>query len=334
MNDLLERDDHYIHGILIVKDGKLVFEEYFTGYDLDIFRSGLNMEYKEFDRNTLHFQASVTKSVISALVGIATDKGHIQGVDEKVFSFFREYADLNKKEKDKITIAHVLAMSSGFPWDESSYPYDDNRNDVNRFINSSDPMRFILGRNLIASPGLAFLYNSGDTNVLGEIVRKTSEFVLMEFAKRYLFTPLGISSFQWLRLPYANEVTFASGGLYLLPRDMAKIGQLYLQEGLWKGNRIISAEWVRESIKKSIDLPAYMRVPYHAYGYGYQWWLETYQSGPGTIYAYSAHGWGNQFIVVLKEVNMVVVFTGGAYETNSSIVFSDIIQNYILPAVD
>jgi CubicO group peptidase (beta-lactamase class C family) len=217
---------------------------------------------------------------------------------------------LNNQEKEKMTIAHVLAMSSGFPWDESSYPYDDNRNDVNRFINHYDPMRFILGRNLIASPGLAFLYNSGDTNVLGEIVRKTSELVLTDFAKRYLFTPLRISSFQWMRLPFTHEVTFASGGLYLLPRDMAKIGQLYSQEGIWNGNRIISTEWIRESTKKSIDLHAYMRVPYHAYGYGYQWWLENYHSGSGTIDAYSARGWGNQFIVVLKQLNMVVVFTG------------------------
>ena len=91
---------------------------------------------------------------------------------------------------------------------------------------------------------------------------------------------------------------------------MTKIGQLYLQEGIWNGNRIISEEWVRESAKKSMDLPAYMRVPYHAYGHDYQWWLETYQSGSGTIYAYSARGWRNQFIVVLKQLNMVVVFTG------------------------
>jgi CubicO group peptidase (beta-lactamase class C family) len=101
---------------------------------------------------------------------------------------------------------------------------------------------------------------------------------------------------------------------------MTKIGQLYLQEGIWNGNRIISEEWVRESAKKSMDLPAYMRVPYHAYGHDYQWWLETYQSGSGTIYAYSARGWRNQFIVVLKQLNMVVVFIGGAYEINSSII--------------
>ena len=167
---------------------------------------------------------------------------------------------------------------------------------------------------VIFTPGTAFEYNSGNTLILGEIVRKTSGLSLDDFAEEYLFSPLGITSYQWTHCRNAGEVTFASGGLYLRPRDMAKFGQLFLQDGVWEGNRIISSEWIEASVKESIPLPVSMRDRYHAYGYGYQWWLETYNYG--NINAYSARGWGNQYIVILPEANMVVVVTGGAYDVD------------------
>lgn len=146
-----------VHGILIVKDGKLVFEEYFSGEDLDV--TGLEFKYvsKTFDRNTLHFQASVTKSFTSALFGMAMDKDLINSVDEPLFSYLPEYADLKTAEKDKITLAHTLAMASGIPWDESSYPYSDSRNDMRAMLDSSDPIRFVLSKNLVAAPGTRFI---------------------------------------------------------------------------------------------------------------------------------------------------------------------------------
>ncbi len=168
---------------------------------------------------------------------------------------------------------------------------------------------------------------------LGEVVRKTSGLLLTEFAEQYLFTPLGISNYRWVRLPNANEVNFASSGLYIRPRDMAKIGQLYLQEGVWNGDRIISTEWVRESIRESIHLTAESNpIPSFAYGYGYQWWLGTYN--PGNINAYLAGGRGDQFIIIFPDLDMVVVTTGGAYLEDSPFVVYDVIINeYILPAV-
>jgi CubicO group peptidase (beta-lactamase class C family) len=334
MNDLLDRDDHYIHGLLIIKDGKLVFEEYFNGSDMDVFGDGLNRVHLDFDRATLHFQASVTKSVTSILVGIAVDKGLIPRVDESVSSFYPEHADLMTEEKNKITVHQMLAMCSGLSWDESTYSYDDPRSDTQQLLFSEDPIRFMLAKPVVTAPGTVFHYNSGTTNILGDIVRKTSGQLLTEFARQYLFGPLGIADFDWLRCSVATQVTFASGGLYLRPRAMAKIGQLYLQEGMWNGNRIVSAQWVRESAKQAIPLPASMLDKYHAYGYGYQWWLGKYSSG--TITAYSARGWGNQYIVVLPGVDMVVVFTGGAYDENIfelPIIYYDVIQDHILPAV-
>jgi len=328
MNDLLNRDDHLVHGILIVKNGKLVFEEYFSGEDLDI-NSGLQYVHRDFDRNTLHYLASVSKSFTSALVGIAVDRGLITGVDEKVFSFFPEYADLSNEEKDKITVAHMLAMASGIPWDEST-PYSDPRNDVRQMFMSSNPIRYVLAKQLFASPGTQFKYNSGTTCVLGEIVKKQSETGLRTFAEQYLFSPLGISDYQWQMLP--NNVTFASGGLYLRPRDMAKLGQLYLQKGIWNGDRVISREWVEASAQESITLPSSENPwPGFVYGYGYQWWLGNYYTG--NTHTCFAAGWGGQYIYILPDLEMVVVITAGAYEGGDYGVFYRIVNDYVLNSV-
>ncbi len=328
---LRSRDDHYIHSVLIIKDGKLVLEEYFSGQDMDVTR-GLQQVKKDFDRNTLHFQASVTKSFTSAVLGIAKNQGLFQNVEQKIFPFFPEFSKYSDEVKDQITIAHCLSMCSGFPWDESSYSYNDNRNDVFQFLYNMTPFEFLLSRPLYTTPGKKFLYNSGDSNVLGEIVTRTSdEYLLNEFAGEYLFKPLGIKSYQWMRLPFADQVTFASGGLYLLPRDMAKFGQLYLNEGEWKGKRIISADWIRESVKESIYLPSSWG---RTYAYGYQWWLEKYRNG--ALKAYSARGWGNQFIVVIPAVKLVVVFTGGAYYNsvdNSQLQYDSLVERYILGSI-
>jgi len=333
MNLLRARSDHYIHGIVIVRSDKLVFEEYFAGDDMDIV-GRLALVHRDFDRNTLHFQASATKSVTSALLGIAIDQGLVKDVNQPIFSFFPEQSRYSDATKERILIAHCLAMCSGFPWDESSYPYDDSRNNVNAFLMSSDPFGYLLSRSLYTSPGTQFLYNSGDTNILGDIVRRISGMRLPEFAEQYLFKPLNIKTYTWVRLQYAPDVTFASGGLYLVPRDMAKLGQLYLREGVWKGTRIVSAEWVRASVKESISLPAAIVQSFHAYAYGYQWWLETFRGG--SLKAYSARGWGNQFIVVLPGVDMVVVFTGGAFNESvryAQLQYYSLIENYILPSL-
>ncbi len=341
MNTLLNRNDHFIHSILIIKNGKLVFEEYFNGSDLvvnqetmkDLISSGgdLVTKEKEFDRDTLHFQASVTKSFTSLLFGIALDRKLIRGVNEKMFSYFPEYSTLNSGEKMEITIKHMLSMSSGIPWSEA-YPYNDSRNYIYQLLSADDPLKYVLQLNLFASPGRAFNYNSGTTVLLGEIIKRASKMSLENFAKNYLFTPLGITKFQMINLQNAKEVFFASSGLYLRPRDMAKIGQLYLQEGLWKNKRIASAKWIRESVEKSITLPSAHSLQYFAEGYGNQWWLGTFYSK--NTKAYMAAGFGGQFIVVLPELRMVVVLTGGNWDKSSLFLSYDfVVDNYILSAL-
>jgi CubicO group peptidase (beta-lactamase class C family) len=332
---LLRTQEHEYHSLLVVKDGKLVVEEYFGGQDADL--SGYEFGLKPpvvFDRDTPHFQASVTKSITSILLGIAIDKGFIQGVDEKMFSFFPEHADLKTGDKEGLTVADMLIMGTGIPWDES-YPYTDLRNDLTRMWHHTDPIRVVLEKPVIAKPGTRLLYNSGTTNLLGEIVRRQTGMSLVEFAGRHLFAPLGISSYEWVGFEHDPEMAFASSGLYLRPRDMAKIGQLYLQQGIWNGERIVSQEWVQKSVERAISIPKSARGADHASGYGYQWWLEEYRSGK--IEAFSARGHGLQFIVVLPELNMIVVFTGGAWSISpfqAAIKYNQMIEEYILPAVE
>ena len=342
MNNLLNRNDHFIHGIVIIKNGKLIFEEYFSGRDLvvneetikKVVSPGGELETRErrFDRATLHFQASVTKSITSLLLGIALDRKLIRGVDEKMSSFFPEYSGFLRGEKNNITLKHMLSMASGIPWTEK-YPFNDSRNYVYQLMAADDPIKFVLGLNLIAPPGQAFNYNSGTTDLLGEIIKRVSDTSLENFAKKYLFAPLGITEFQMVNLPKAKEHFFASSGLYLRPRDMAKIGQLVLQEGLWENQRIVSAQWIRESVKQSIVLPSVNSLQYFADGYGFQWWLGAF--GEKRMRAYAAAGYGDQFIFILPEKNMVVVLTGGDWDKRSPFLAYDfVINKYILSELD
>lgn len=341
MDQLLNRSDHLTHGILVIKDGKLVFEEYFTGSDLVVNEDTLTQlvlpdgkyatNNMEFDRDTLHFQASVTKSFTSLLLGIALDKQLIPSINEKMFSFFPEYAALNKGRKADITIEHILSMSSGIPWNES-FPYNDSRNSIYQLLAADDPLEYILGIDLFASPGQEFSYNSGTTVLLGEIIRRSAKTSVVNFAVEHLFAPLGITEFRIINLPNAEEVFFGSSGLYLRPRDMAKIGQLVLQGGLWENKRIISSEWIRESVTQAMGFPSSHALQHFAEGYGYQWWLGTYDTK--NAQAYMAAGFGGQFIVVFPEIEMVVVLTGGDWYGRSPILAYDFaINNYILAAV-
>ncbi|MFC2033673.1 serine hydrolase domain-containing protein [Chloroflexota bacterium] len=330
MISLLKVDNNPLHSIIIVKDGKLVLEEYFSGEDLSI-DGGLHFEQKDFDRNTLHSLASASKSITSILLGIAIDQGKVQSTQEKLFPFFPEYSDISDAAKDNITLRHLLTMSSGIPWDES-YPYDDPRNDLTQMLlYSTDPMGYVLEKSVVAVPGESFIYNSGTTNILGEVIRRSTGLTLSYYANQYLFTPMGITSYDWVTFPNAPEIAVASSLLYLQPRDMAKIGQMYLQKGVWNGKRIVSESWILESTKKSITVPPSEEViSGFNTSYGYQWWRGTFSKG--NIDTYYAAGFGGQFIFILPDIEIVIVFTAGQFEGGYD-GFVRIVNDHILPAI-
>jgi len=316
-------DDHKIHSILIVKNNKLVFEEYFRGEKFNLAQYTGQMG---FNRNDTHNLCSATKSFVSAIIGIAIDKGFIQSVDQKISEFFPEYPELfqNDSQKQMITIKHLLSMSSGIQWDDETYPYTDPRNDLHRLFTTSDPIGYILSKDIIETPGTVFAYRNCNTNLLGEIIRKATGQRLDTFAQNNLFDELGITVLEWQMLP--NNVVFCSGDLRLRPRDMAKFGYLFLNNGVWKKQRIFSDNWVNES-----TAIRFFTQDRWEDAYGYQWWIKTFHSGSHNYASYFAQGWGGQCIFQFPEINMVVVFTGGNYYTSSPML--DLLSSFILPAV-
>lgn len=322
MDTLLGAEEHRIHGVLVVKDGKLVFEEYFAGYKFSLAQQ---LEYIRFDRDTLHNLASVTKSITSALVGVAVDRGSIASMSERAFTYFPKYADLSGGGKDEITLEHLITMTAGLQWDENTYWYPDPRNDVVQLFLVEDPIRFVLARPLVAEPGTQFNYSGGCTNVLGEIVKRATLVGLDQFSEQLLLTPLGVTDFEWQYLP--GGVVFASGDLRLRPRDMAKFGYLYLSRGTWSGARILSEDWITVSTRRHITLDWGW-----ADGYGYGWWTQTYEIDGQAVETFFASGWGGQQISVVPELDMVVVFTGGGYYEDPLMSPDEMMRDYVLPA--
>ena len=326
--DLFQRisDNTYknIYSVVIVKNAKLVVEEYFPRQDVLS-----DQQFRAIKRVAPQQLYSATKSVTSILIGLAIEQHLIRGVDEKISAFFPEYAGIfADTKKDAIRLKHFLSMTAGLSWDEWTYPYADARNDALKSLLSPDPIRYVLERPLVAASGEQFAYDTGISIALGRIIQKVSGMPTDKFAEKYLFGPLGISDYYWAKLP--NDLVETGGGLFLRPRDMAKIGLLFLNGGRWQGKQIISEQWVRESTKNYIDaaqIPAWVQ----ANGYGYQWWLGSFNVDNHVIESYSARGRGGQFIFVFPEQKIVAVFTG----LNDNILMNqplDMLQRYILPA--
>jgi CubicO group peptidase (beta-lactamase class C family) len=263
--------------------------------------------------------------VTATLLGLAIGRGSIGSIDERLFAFFPEMADLDAGLKSGITLKHLVTMSAGLQWDEWTYPIGDMRNDITAWFRyDGDLLRFVLERPMVAEPGTQFTYNGGLTNILGEIMRRATGQRLDRFSETALLAPLGITDFSWYLL--RPDFVYASGDISLRPRDAAKIGQLYLQRGLWNGSRILDDAWVEASAT-----PAFPMEPWPGCaGYSYGWWPRTDDYGAG---AFAAEGWGGQAIIVMPALDAVVVFTGGSYWKSPLLSPHRIMVRYILPAI-
>ena len=327
VNFIENSSNHQIHNILIIKDKKLVFEKYFSALDYSISPPALGSTFISYNMDMLHWLASGSKSVTSVLFGIAIDKGFINSdVNKNIITYFPQYSSILTGGKENITVKHLLTMSSGLGWDESTYPFGDPRNDVTQLFQQSDPVRFVLAKNLLTQPGMMFHYNSGVTNVLAQIIYSKSGKNLLQFATEYLFQPLGIEQYEWQRL--SGNYYFASGGLSLRPRDMAKIGFLFLNGGKWNGIQILSQEWIDASMQNYINPNLGF-----ADGYGYQWWLKTVQSGENEIKYLFAAGYGEQLMFVVPALDLIVIFNCGYFDVPISVSPYQLIDDYIVPAL-
>ena len=296
-----------INGIIIVKHGKILIEEYFNGADSHV----------------LHDMRSAGKSFTSALVGIAIDKGLIKGVDERLLSYFPGVECSNDWDtrKDDITLKHVLSMSFGFA-EPGEYPAWENA----RWY-TVDWISEVLCQPIEYEPGSRFDYDSAAPALFGPIIEQLSGMSVRQFAEKFLFGPLGIERYRWFTLPGGQEYT---GGVFRMrPRDMARFGQLYLQKGIWNGKQLISKEWVEESTRA--HLLTNTQLDQH---YGYYWWRETFPIDNRLIESYFASGNGGNKIYVFPTEDLVVVITAGAYDLSYGHPQVRMMMNkYILPAV-
>ena len=283
-NDILQGNYGLMNSVLVIYDNKLILEKY----------------YNDWTRDKLHDIQSATKSVTSSLVGIALDKGYISSVNQKIVDYFPlQKMDTLKRE---ITLENMLTMSAGLKWDEESKKYNEPGNSLTDMYNMRDDwIDYILEQPMSDTPGERFNYNSGISILLGSIIQSSSKMTVPSFAEKYLFQPIGINNYQWVD---HFGLTHCGGGLSLSSIDLAKFGYLYFNNGNWKGNQIISESWIRESLK-----PRYKSELKACYGY--QWWSIDSLFDLKTIPYAAGNGW--QFVFLIKEFDLIIVFTGKNY---------------------
>ena len=298
--------DNYpnVYSLLVIRHGYLVYEKYYQGMD-------------ENDANPVY---SVTKSVMSALTGIAIRDGLITGTDQKFSEFFPEYfTQIDDARKKDITIENVLTMTGGLESIDSDY-YS--------YFTSSDYLEYALLKPLTDTPGEKFVYNTGLTNFLSAVIARTSGINTKEYADKYLFSKIGISVDSWDS--DSHKKTIGGTGISMKPTDMAKFGYLYLNKGLWDGTQVIPSEWIEESTQKHISVDG-------TADYGYLFWLLTIQDTTNnTEYAsYRASGMGGQYIMEIPDLDMVVVITAnGDSSSKDGADTLAVITDYVIPSAE
>ncbi|MGV7223964.1 MAG: serine hydrolase domain-containing protein [Nitrospinales bacterium] len=289
-----------INGALIIRNGYIVFES--NSY-----------AYHPSDMRNIQ---SCTKSVTSALIGIGIDKRLIKDVHQPVLEFFPDRTAKNiDSDKQAMTLENVLTMTTGLKC-RDSYRYQ--WHGLTRMKMSRDWVKCMIDLPMIEKPGTHFEYCNGASFLLAAILQKQTGMNALSFAEKYLFGPLGIDEIEWPSNP--QGITIGWGQLRMRPRDMAKFGYLYLNDGLWDGTRIISSQWIKESTRKHTTAT---RLP--DYGYGYQWWIINDD-------IYTAIGYNGQFIIVAPGEELVAVFTSSLPLKQMHIPIN-LLGAYILPAV-
>lgn len=280
MMELIDEHQVPIDSVIVVRNGRIVFEEYRNGYD----------------EISSHMLQSVTKSFTSTLIGIAMHQGYIESVDQLLLDFYPDRTPDNPDpRKGQITLEHLLTMSPGMDWHEIDFPYEDPRNSLGRMWLSDDVVQHVLDHPMVRDPGEAWSYNSGTSILLGDIVEVASGIDTVSFARRNLFDPLGFGP-TYLAMTNDGHHYHTDGGLFMTPRDMARLGYLMLRDGVWEGQRLLPEGWVQQATTAQ-----YETFPNH--GYAYQWWTIE---DTGIFYA---SGHYDQAIYVIPEADMVVVFT-------------------------
>jgi CubicO group peptidase (beta-lactamase class C family) len=274
-----------------------------------------------FHGTDAHTMQSVSKTVTSATIGVAMMRGDFKApLSTPVLHYFDASKVKNvDARKQRMTLRDLLTMTSGLDWNED-VPYDDPNNPSDLMEATDDWVQFVIDRPMKDEPGTVFAYSSGATELLAYIFQRETGADIERYARQHLFGPLGIRNYHWKRTPLG--VVDTEGGLYLRTEDLAKIGQLYLNDGVWNGHRLMASAWIKESMTPRIDAGEGFR-------YGYQWWLLPH--GDPSRLAWVARGMGGQRLIVFPEQQLIVVSTAWHILNEASIEF-DVVKR-LLPGV-
>ncbi len=300
-------DYHNLHSLLVIRSGKLVFEEYFFDDESQVYTHELK-----------HTHFSATKSFTSAMIGIAIDKGFIQDTEQYVLDFFPEKTFENiDSRKEAMTLHHLLTMTTGMEWNDET--------DIWEMAVSDDSVEYVLSKPMRVNPGSEYNYNTGASQILSAIIKETTGCTTLEFAQKYLFEPLGIDELYVVWMAGSDGINYGGIGLFMTPRNMAKFGQMYLNNGTWDGKQIITSSWVNKSSQdhiKGVTRRGFVYPP----SYGYQFWVSTsIERGD----YYFALGYGGQTIQIFPEHDLVIVTTARQDEFTARRLHNDIIDSFI-----
>ena len=311
-----------INSILISSQGQLTYQQYFDGWNKD----------------SLHDSRSSFKSITSLLVGIAIDKGLLSDVHQKVYSFFPEYAsfDNNNAWKKNMTIENLLEMESGFDCEE----FNDTKDCEGDMTGTKDWVSYSIDLPMKNRPGTVWAYTSCDPMIISGIISRVAKMSIMDFAKKYLFDPMGIRHYRWTVDPSGHGMT--AGSFYILPSDMMKIGEMVRQNGVWNGRRIVSEAWLKKSTATPVAIPdfSFMHFSRSAVAtpqptrYGYYWYREEVRTATFREEVLFASGNGGQYIMIIGRLGLVVVFTQSNYESWKAKRAFDLLARFILPAYE
>jgi len=302
MSTYIEKEGFAIDSILIIRNGYIVFEQYLS---------------PEHNQSSLHSIFSCTKSVLSALTGIAIEKGYIEGVDQNILDFFPNQTFANPDpRKEDIKIKHLLTMTSGLDWHEFDVSYYDPNNSFAQLATSTNWVQYVLDRPMVADPGEIWNYNTGDFHLLAALLQNATGLPTGDFAINSLVTPMGIDDVFWQTDP--QGINFGGSGLELTSRSMAKFGFLYLNNGTWDRQQLVPKDWVVSSTSSysSIDTTT---------DYCYGWWRKP------NLHTYYALGYAGQLIYVVPQYDLIVVFTSFE-ETHWP--YDDLLVQYIFSSLE
>jgi CubicO group peptidase (beta-lactamase class C family) len=289
----------------------------------------LNGPYNYFDPawhpyyqgTDLHTMQSISKTVTSAILGIAMTRGDFKAsLSTPVLKYFENSKVSNiDARKRRITLKDVLTMTTGLAWNED-VPYDDPRNDASAMEAANDWVQYVIDKPMATDPGAVFNYSSGATELLAYVFQKETGQDIEAYAEHHLFAPLGIKH-HWKRT-YLGVVD-TEGGLFLGGADLAKIGYLYLHAGMWDGKQIVSREWVKQSLTPFVD------TGWQGLKYGFKWWL--YPRNAGGQFVWMGIGFGGQRLMVFPGEQLIAIFTG--WDILHDPAFDAELANRLLPAV-